>query len=90
VAGATNRETSEFAKRYREKTGFWPGFEALQIYDAVRLVSKSLRATGANRTRLRDYMAAGKRFEGLSGTIVFDSAGNTLGDTQMLRIASIN
>jgi len=90
VTGATNRETSEFAERYREKTGVWPSFEALQIYDAVRLVAKSLRVAGANRTRLRDYLAAGNRFEGLSGTIVFDSAGNTLGDIQLLRIASVS
>jgi len=88
VTGATNRETSEFAKRYREKTGVWPSFEALQIYDAVRLVAESLRATGANRTRLRDYMAAGNRFEGLSETFVFDSAGNTLGEVHLLQLAT--
>lgn len=89
AAGATNKATTQFAKRYREQTGVWPSFEAVQIYDAVRLVAKSLRVTGANRTRLRDYLAAGNRFEGQSGTVVFDSAGNTLGDTQMLRVASI-
>jgi branched-chain amino acid transport system substrate-binding protein len=88
AAGATNKATSQFAKRYREKTGVWPSSEALQIYDAVRLVAKSLRVTGANRTRLRDYLAAGNRFDGLSGTTVFDSAGNTLRDTQILRIAA--
>lgn len=86
AANATNRKTSNFAKQYHEKTGTWPGSAALQTYDAVRLVAKSLRFAGGNRTRLRDYLAAGNRFEGLSGTIEFDSAGNTLGDAQIVRI----
>ncbi len=82
----TSAETNEFAERYREKTGVWPSFAALQTYDAVRLVAKSLRIAGANRLRLRDYLASGNRFVGLSGTVVFDSAGNTLGETRMIRI----
>jgi len=88
AAGATIAETREFAERYREKTGVWPSFEALQIYDAVRLVAKSLRVAGANRSRLRDYLAAGNRIAGLSGTIVFDSAGNTIGEVHLLQVAS--
>jgi branched-chain amino acid transport system substrate-binding protein len=87
AAGATIEETSEFAERYRAKTGVWPSFAALQTYDAVRLVAKSLRVAGANRSRVRDYLASGNRFAGLSGTIVFDSAGNTLGETHLLQLA---
>ncbi len=90
AAGATNAEEREFAERYLAKTGAWPSFAALQTYDAVRLVAKSLRAEGANRSRLRDYLAAGNRFAGLSGTIVFDSAGNTIGDTRLVDIFPTN
>ncbi len=90
TTSTTKTETGEFVERYREKTGVWPTFAAMETYDAVRLVAKSLRVTGANRSRFRDYLAGGNRFTGLSGTIVFDSAGNTLGDTRMLRIASIS
>jgi branched-chain amino acid transport system substrate-binding protein len=88
ATGANEREQREFAERYRAKTGVWPSFAALQTYDAVRLVAKSLRVAGANRSRLRDYLAAGNRFAGLSGTIVFDPAGNTIGEAHLLQLAS--
>ena len=88
AAGATSTETLAFADGYRAKTGVWPSFAAMQTYDAVRLIAQSLRVAGANRSRLRDYLAGGNRFAGVSGTIVFDSAGNTLGETHLIRIAS--
>jgi branched-chain amino acid transport system substrate-binding protein len=87
-AGATRSDTLAFQERYRSKTGAWPSFAAMQTYDAVHLVAQALRVAGANRSRLRDYLAAGNRFPGVSGAIVFDPAGNTLGDTHLIRIAS--
>ena len=82
------RDTLAFQERYRAKTGAWPSFAAMQTYDAVHLVAQALRVAGANRSRLRDYLAAGNRFAGVSGAIAFDPAGNTLGDTHLIRIAS--
>lgn len=87
-AGATRSDTLAFQERYRAKTGAWPSFAAMQTYDAVHLVAQALRVSGANRSRLRDYLAAGNPFPGLSGAIAFDPAGNTLGDTHLIRIAS--
>jgi branched-chain amino acid transport system substrate-binding protein len=87
-AGATRNDSLAFQERYRAKTGAWPSFAAMQTYDAVHLVAQALRAAGANRSRLRDYLAAGHPFPGVSGAIVFDPAGNTLGDTHLIRIAS--
>ena len=87
-AGVTPDNTLAFQERYRAKTGGWPSLVAMQTYDAVHLVAQALRVAGANRSRLRDYLAAGNRFAGISGTIVFDPAGNTLGDTHLIRIAS--
>ena len=88
AAGATRNDTLAFQERYRAKTGAWPSFAAMQTYDAVHLVAQALRVAGANRSRLRDYLAAGHRFPGVSGAIAFDPAGNTLGDTHLIRIAS--
>ncbi|MGB2678883.1 MAG: ABC transporter substrate-binding protein [Candidatus Acidiferrum sp.] len=88
AAGATHNDTLAFQERYLAKTGAWPSFAAMQTYDAVHLVAQALRVAGANRSRLRDYLAAGNRFAGVSGAIVFDPAGNTLGDTHLIRIAS--
>jgi len=86
--GATRSDTLAFQERYRAKTGAWPSFAAMQTYDAVHLVAQALRVSGANRSRLRDYLAAGNRFLGISGAIAFDPAGNTLGDTHLIRISS--
>ncbi len=88
AAGATRSDTRAFQERYRAKTGAWPSFAATQTYDAVHLVAQALRVSGANRSRLRDYLAAGHRFAGLTGAITFDSAGNTLGEVHLIRIAS--
>jgi branched-chain amino acid transport system substrate-binding protein len=90
AAGATRSDTLAFQERYRAKTGAWPSFAAMQAYDAVHLVAQALRVAGANRSRLRDYLAVGNRFAGVSGAIAFDPAGNTLGDTHLIRIASSN
>lgn len=90
AAGATRIDLLAFQERYRSLTGFWPSFAAMQAYDAVHLVAQALRMAGANRSRLRDYLAAGHPFAGISGTIVFDPAGNTLGDTHLIRIASVD
>ncbi|HKM83112.1 MAG TPA: ABC transporter substrate-binding protein [Candidatus Acidoferrum sp.] len=87
-AGATRSDTLAFQEHYRAKTGAWPSFAAMQTYDAVHLVAQALRVAGANRSRLRDYLAAGHPFAGVSGAIVFDPAGNSLGDTHLIRIAS--
>jgi hypothetical protein len=38
--------------------------------------------------RLERSMAAGTRFEGLTETFVFDSAGNTLGEVHLLQLAT--
>ena len=88
AVGATRSGALAFQERYRAKTGVWPSFAAMQTYDAVHLVAQALRVAGANRSRLRDYLAAGHPFAGVRGAIVFDPAGNTLGDTHLLRIAS--
>jgi branched-chain amino acid transport system substrate-binding protein len=89
-AGATRSDTQAFGERYRAKTGAWPGFAAMQTYDAVHMLAKALRLAGANRSRLRDYLAAGNRFAGVSGAIAFDPAGNTLGEAHLMRIAFIS
>src|SRR5271157_170856 len=70
AAGATPSESSAFQECYRAKIGAWPSFAAMQTYDAVHLVAQALRVAGANRSRLRDYLAAGHPFAGVSGAIV--------------------
>ena len=67
-----------FQQLYLARTGTLPGFAASEMYNAVHLVATALRATGANRISLRDYLA-NERTPGDSSTkIPFDPAGNSL------------
>ena len=67
-----------FEQRYQERTGNAPSVAAAQAYDAVRLISATLRKVGPNRTRLRDALAETRDFPGASGPVTFDHAGNDL------------
>jgi branched-chain amino acid transport system substrate-binding protein len=75
-----------FERRYRERTGAVPTLAAAQAYDAVRLLAAALRRSGPNRARLRDALAALSSYNGVSGVIAFDHAGNDLSDVTLVRL----
>ena len=60
---------SEFQRGYIARTGANPGFAAYEIYRGVHSIAQGLRANGANRVLLRDYLAG-------EGNAQFDAAGN--------------
>jgi len=76
----------EFEKRFRDRTGTMPSAAAAEAYDAVHVVAAALRHAGANRARVRDVLAAGTSFQGATGAISFDSAGNERGDIVVVRL----
>ena len=78
-----------FEQRYLSRTGEVPGLAAIEAYDAVHLLASALRAVGANRVLLRDRLASGTAFHGLSGPISFDSAGNLGGDGAIVKLAAV-
>jgi ABC-type branched-subunit amino acid transport system substrate-binding protein len=77
-----------FAKEYQTRTGSAPGIAAFETYEAVHLVAAGVRANGANRLLLREYLAgannAGNSTEGLS----FDPAGNSTQQFSLLSLSS--
>ena len=77
-----------FEKRYRARTGEFPIPAAAQAYDAIRILAVSLRSSGPNRARLRDALAALSNYQGASGPVTFDHAGNDLGDFTLVRLPS--
>ncbi len=79
----------EFEQRYRSRTGTMPSIAAAQAYDAVRLIATALRQAGPNRARLRDRLAAGISFPGISGVISFDRAGNALADFVLVEFRGV-
>jgi branched-chain amino acid transport system substrate-binding protein len=75
-----------FEGRYRARAGTSPSPAAAQAYDAVRLLAAALRRSGANRARLRDALSTLSSFDGVSGVIAFDRAGNDLSDVTLVRL----
>jgi len=70
----------EFAARFRRQTGVEPTTAARGIYDSVRVLAAAVRVAGPNRARVRDYLASGASYSGVSGAISFDKAGNFQGE----------
>jgi branched-chain amino acid transport system substrate-binding protein len=84
LAGSSLRES--FEKRYGARAGTVPALAAAQAYDAVRLLAAALRRSGPNRARLRDALATLSSYNGVSGVIAFDHAGNDLSDVTLVRL----
>jgi branched-chain amino acid transport system substrate-binding protein len=59
-------------------------------YDVVYLLARGLDATGADRRRLRDYLAgvgrASPPYQGVTGTIAFDDSGDVPGKEVVLGV----
>ncbi len=67
---------NRFVQRFRVRNGAPPGPAAREMYDAVRMIAGGLRRAGPNRARLRDSLAKLGKYNGVSGSILFDGAGN--------------
>ncbi|HZO99495.1 MAG TPA: ABC transporter substrate-binding protein [Terriglobia bacterium] len=89
VASSSEEDSRQaaFDRRYMERTGGSPTLAARQSYDAVRIIAKALRQSGANRVRLRDALAEISNYAGASGLISFDHAGNDLAPTSLVRLS---
>jgi branched-chain amino acid transport system substrate-binding protein len=76
AAPISAEQRTTFAERFQKLTGNPSTPAAAELYDAVRLIARGLRQSGANRARLRDALAAQTEYHGISGLITFDGAGN--------------
>ena len=69
----------KFRRMYLERTGEAASSEALLTYDAVSLVRAAIRDGARSREDVRKYLASlggeRPRFQGLTGSIAFDSSG---------------
>jgi branched-chain amino acid transport system substrate-binding protein len=67
--------TREFRLRFAERFGRQPDYAAACAYDSIRIVVAAIRKSGLNRVRIRDAIAAGTPYEGVSGHIEWDEFG---------------
>ncbi|MGA2628865.1 MAG: ABC transporter substrate-binding protein [Terriglobia bacterium] len=80
------KSLANFDQRFRERTGAAPNPAAREMYDAVRLITAGVRAAGPNRARLRDSLAKMGKYQGISGLISFDGAGNNQAEAALIRL----
>jgi branched-chain amino acid transport system substrate-binding protein len=63
-----------FSAKYEKAYGKKPDQFAAQAYDALYIIANALKAAGtADRTRLRDALAATRNFQGILGNFSFDA-----------------
>jgi branched-chain amino acid transport system substrate-binding protein len=71
--GVNREESKKFIQRYKQKGKVFNAAEAL-AYDAVLLLADAIKRSGSfDRTKIRDALAATKGFQGVTGTITFNS-----------------
>ncbi|UCD23251.1 MAG: branched-chain amino acid ABC transporter substrate-binding protein [Gemmatimonadota bacterium] len=86
--GALNQA---FTTAYRRTYGGQvPDHRGAGAYDAIRLLARAIESVGANRARIRDYLAAvgdeEEPFDGVTGRIVFDDNGDVVDRTVVVGV----
>lgn len=73
-------EAAAFVQAYHAKFGTFPNHQAALSYDAAMIIGKAVLAVGANRLKVRDWIAqvgrAQPAYNGVTGEIRFDSIGD--------------
>lgn len=75
-----------FRQAYRERWEEEPDAWAAHAFDGMNLVLGAVREAGLNRVRIRDALAAVERYEGVTGTILFDNTFNDVGPVYLARV----
>ena len=65
-------ELKRFKKEYRRRHDAEPTVYAAHAYDGAWMLVEAIREAGLNRYRIRDALAAMKRYEGVTGEILMD------------------
>jgi ABC-type branched-subunit amino acid transport system substrate-binding protein len=80
----------EFRQEYVKRHGEEPNVFGLFAYDGLGMVAEAIRAKGADRTAIRDYLAhfisSTTTFEGASGVVYFNKDHTMARDTTMTTI----
>jgi branched-chain amino acid transport system substrate-binding protein len=79
-------QVKAFAQAYKKVYGSAPSFGAIETWDAMLLVAKVIEAGGTDRASFYKTIKTITSFEGISGPISLDSAGDA---TRPLRIMEV-
>ncbi|MBI4664711.1 MAG: ABC transporter substrate-binding protein [Verrucomicrobia bacterium] len=68
----TDKPWVEFVERFQKRWGGKPDIYAAYGYDGARLMIEAVQRAGANRFRVRDYLANLEQWDGVTGHMIFD------------------
>lgn len=75
-----------FCEKYRKRFGAKPAGLSARGYDAATFVVEAIRKVGLQRARIQDYLAAIRKREGLSGTILLDETSNNIAKPLLFQV----
>lgn len=64
-----------FSAAFSDRYHVWPDYAAAFGYDAANILIQGVRKSGLNRAKIRDAVRALSSYEGVAGTIEWDSLG---------------
>jgi branched-chain amino acid transport system substrate-binding protein len=78
-----------FVEGFTALTGRRPDCTTAQTYDATRMTIEAIRNAGLNRARIRDAVQALSPWQGVSGTIVWDTLGQNEREVRTATIGEV-
>jgi len=85
--GSKEPHVRSFTQKFYEKYGRYPDPNAAQSYDAIMILGAALGSAGVtDRSKIRGAIASTKNFKGVTGTISFDSTGDSSRDMMVIQI----
>lgn len=76
VPTSDDPKIQSFTRNFQSKYGRLPDTWAAQSYDGMYILAEALRQGGTDPQKIRDALAATKDFNGVTGTITFNSKGD--------------
>lgn len=93
AAGGVEGKAKSFVDSYQKAYNTLPDEVAALTYDAIQLIGQSLKNTGGlsgnlveDRTKLKDQIAATKKFEGVTGNLSYQGTGDPAKCTVLIKI----
>jgi branched-chain amino acid transport system substrate-binding protein len=80
-----NARMMDYIERYKAKFSTDPDPYGLAYYDGALMIAEALRAVGAAPGALREWLAAGKPWEGIGHTYKYDAKGNGVFDVAVVK-----
>jgi len=80
------KESNSFDEKFTARFGKQPDYLATHTYDAVNLLIAAIRKAGLNRARIRDAVSELSPWNGVTGTIKWDSLG---GNNRAVRLGTV-